>query len=322
MDRQEEIKKTAEKIGFSLVGITDAGPIDSKQTSYFTRWLQMGYHGTMGYLQRNPDKRFCPASLLENARSIIVTGLNYKPPATAPQSDDQNGQIAPYARYRDYHETLTEKLNQLANWIKDHIADNLKFKICVDTAPLAERALAQKAGLGFLAKNHMLTNDQWGQQVFLGELITDLHLKSDKPYGVETCLCDRCDRCIKACPNDALKKDGTFDATRCINYLTIEYKGQISPDAASAVSHRIYGCEECITVCPYNRNAPVSDMADLDYHPQWAAIDPRAVLRMTHREFDRLFTGSAIHRVGLERLQRNARVCLNNITGTGVPDNT
>ncbi len=312
MSVSQEIKCKAIKLGFDLIGITDASPIDARQVELLSRWLKSGCAGQMSYLHRNFEKRNQPALLLENAQSVICVGLNYKPPKQKqkkPDPDAPMGKVASYAQYEDYHPFIKERLGKLAEFITYVAGRQHKFKICVDSAPLAERSLAARAGLGFIGKNHMLINPELGPQIFLGEIITTLKLSTDKPIKDN---CSNCDKCISACPTHALTPDGQFDASKCISYFTIEHKGPISPPLAKKTADRIFGCDECVLACPYQKNAPVSKNKQFKFYDNHNSLDLNRILNLTQQDFDTEFTDSTIKRSGLERLKRNARICLDN----------
>jgi epoxyqueuosine reductase len=324
MSLSQEIKRKALEFGFDLIGITDASPLKTEQVKMFTDWLKSGYAGQMSYLHRNFEKRTQPAKLLENAQSIICAGLNYKPP-TLKQTDPiaPMGKVANYAQYEDYHPFIKERLRKLTEFISSVTSRGHKFKICVDSAPLPERTLAARAGLGFIGKNRMLINPKLGPQIFLGEIITTLKLSIDEPISCrsESALaneqsidkCSNCDKCISACPTGALMPDGQFDANKCINYLTIEHKGRIPPDLAQKIADRLFGCDDCVLACPYQEDAPVCKNKQFKLHNDRAKLDLAWILNLTQQDFDTDFADSTIRRTGLDRLKRNARICLENI---------
>jgi len=183
MNLTDSIKQKARQLGFDLAGITDASVLNNEQFELFTDWLALGYAARMDYMRKNLDKRTSPARLLKNAQSVICVGLNYTPPKTQkqpPKPTDLMGKVANYAQYEDYHLFIKKRLRKLTDFISSIAGEGLQFKICVDSAPLAERALAARAGLGFIGKNRMLINPTLGPQIFLGEIITDLKLRTDE----------------------------------------------------------------------------------------------------------------------------------------------
>ena len=313
MSLTNEIKRKAFELGFDLSGITDASPINAKKTELYKAWLESGFAGQMEYMHRNLDKRFNPATLLENAKSVIVVGLNYKSPEhnfTPLPEKVPTGKIASYACYEDYHLFIKKRLRQLIDSINSIAGQDTQFKICVDSIPLAERAFAVRAGLGFIGKNHMLINPKLGCQIFLGEIITNLKLTPDQPIIQN---CSNCKKCIEICPTGALRPDGQFDANKCINYLTIEYKGEIPPDLAEIINGRLFGCEECILACPYQKDAPACKNQQFKFYPNRAELSLQDILSLNPKSFAVKFSDSVINRPGLERLKRNARICLANI---------
>jgi epoxyqueuosine reductase len=323
MNLSQEIKCKAIELGFDLVGVTDALPVDARQVKIFAEWLKSGFAGQMAYMHKNMQKRLNPSKLMENARSVIVVGLNYTPAKhelKPPESAEPTGKIAVYARYEDYHSFIKERLRKLLEYIKSLAGAGLKSKICVDSTPLAERALAIRAGLGFIGKNHMLINPELGCRIFLGEIVTDLELSADESIAGD---CGGCRKCLDACPTGTLRPDGQFDAGACINYLTIEYKGRIQPEQAEKIGDRLFGCEKCIDVCPYQKNAPARSNKDFKLYCdspgnslRRARIDLHEIMSMDAKSYEAKFGGSPIKRIGLEGLKRNARICLSNITRT------
>ena len=345
MNLADSIKQKARQLGFDLVGITDASPIDADQFKLFTDWLDSGYAGRMSYMHQNLNKRTNPAKLLKNAQSLIVVGLNYTPPRLsslrASQSDARQshlrhpaaptGRVANYARYEDYHPFIKKQLRKLTTFISSLVGEGLQFKICVDSAPLAERALALRAGLGFIGKNHMLINPKLGPQILLGEIITSLKLEPDKPISCHsersgpegraveesirpiTANCSDCNKCLTACPTGALRADSQFDANKCISYLTIEYKDRIPPDLAEKIGDRLFGCDECVLACPYQTDVPTCSNADFTFYPNRAFLNLKEILKMTEYQFKTRFFNSPLARTGLQKLRATAELCLRNI---------
>jgi len=312
MDLTQHVKETALSLGFDVVGITHAGPIDDGHRQRLGRWLEDGHVAEMRYMVRNLDKRVDPGRLLKRARSVVCVVLNYNPPKSGvvDSSPVPVGRIADFAIYEDYHDFMRGRLRRLANAIRRAVAPKAcAFRVCVDSVPLAERAIAQRAGLGFLGLNHCLIHPRLGCRILLGGLVTTVNLTPDWPME-QPCL--GCEKCYRACPTGALGRDGSFDAGKCVSYLTIEFKGEISPDLAARIGDRLFGCDACIRCCPHQANTPPASNPDFHFHPSGRKISLHDILKWTQGDFDRTFSGSAVHRIGLSQLQRNARICLGN----------
>lgn len=319
MSLAQGIKRKALELGFDLVGITDASPTGADHVERLKAWLESGYAGEMTYMHRNLGKRIDPAKLLEDARSVIVVGLNYKTPTGDPKEPRPNtpeptGRVASYAQYQDYHPFIRQRLRELIDFIGSSAGAGQRFKICVDSAPLAERSLAVRAGLGFIGKNHMLIHPTLGPQILLGEVITTLELACDEAIDAD---CSGCDTCISTCPTGALLPDGQFDGGKCINYLTIEHKGEIAAELRNKIGDRVFGCEECIVVCPYHTNAPVCKNRRFRLYHNRAELDLQRILTLTDESFAVEFADSVINRLGLDRFKRNAQICLDNTACCG-----
>ena len=261
------------------------------------------------YLHRNLKKRFDPAKLLKNAKSVICVALNYRP-RSGELSADPEFRIANYALYDDYHPFMKERLFKLADFIKLEAPNGsegmgIKFKACVDSVPIAERALAQRAGLGFIGKNHMLISPKLGNQILLGELITTLELIPDTPQANQSC--GDCGKCIRACPTGALSFDGTFDARKCISYLTIESPDEIPTEHRGKLGNRIFGCDTCILACPHEMNAPNRSNPVFKLHPEWSGLKPQQILNMSEEEFQKQFAHSGLLRTGLNKLKQTVQ---------------
>jgi epoxyqueuosine reductase len=316
MSLEDNIKGKAIELGFDAVGITNASPIDAQQAELLSAWLKAGYAGQMRYMHRNFEKRINPAKLLENAQSVIVVGLNYKPPKQQPRqagAAGPTGRIAEYAQYEDYHPFIRKRLVKLADFVTSTAGEGVRFEVCVDSAPLAERSVALRAGLGFIGKNHTLIHPALGPQIFLGEIVTTLRLRPDTPSEGS---CAGCNRCMDACPTGALRGDGQFDANKCISYLTIEYKGPIGAEQAERMGDRLFGCDECVLACPVQRNAPSCKNQDLKFYPDRAGLDLAEVLSLKAESFEHSFGDSPINRPGLDVLKRNAQICAANVKNT------
>lgn len=315
MNSADAVKQKALALGFDAAGITDAVAVNAGHIETFEDWLCAGFAGQMDYMHRNFEKRLNPAALLEGACSVVVVALNYKPGEMADNTvgiDKPTGRIAHYARYEDYHIFIKDLLRQIADFITSEVDKKARFKLCVDSVPLAERALAQRAGLGFIGKNHVLINPEIGPEILLGELITTTQLQPDMPVEQS---CQQCNKCIEACPTGALRTDGRLDAAKCISYLTIEHAGNIEAGLAEKMGNCLFGCDKCILACPYYEEAPVCTNKSFKYYPQNNRLDLKAILAMTEKDFGNRFRGSSVLRIGLDRLKRNAQICLNNVVG-------
>ncbi|MHC4216575.1 MAG: tRNA epoxyqueuosine(34) reductase QueG [Planctomycetota bacterium] len=315
MGLTQDIKGKAVEIGFDVVGVTDASAIGGEDVERMRRWLQAGCAGGMDYLCRNFEKRMNPALLVDNARSVICVGLNYHFVEQEQGHEDWPGgfgRVARYGQYEDYHPFMKQLMRELAAFIESLVGEEFSFKVCVDSVPLAERALAQRAGLGFIGKNHMLINPELGPELFLGEIITDLELDVDEPVSGG---CSGCRKCIEACPTGALSGDGQFDARKCISYLTIEHKGSIEEGAARSIGDRLFGCDRCVMACPYQNNAPECRNSGFGFDPDMGRLDLGEVMAMDVGGFEVKFGNSVIKRLGLEGLKRNALICLENASG-------
>ena len=314
MTATEQIKQKALALGFDLVGITDASPVHGEQVNRLLAWLNAGHAGQMTWMHKNLSKRTNPAKLLPGAKSVIVVGLGYKPPPSAPEMPHGGkGRVAAFAQYDDYHPFLKKMLRQLVDFIISTTCSGLQFKICVDSSPLLERALAFRAGLGIIGKNRMLVNPRLGPQIFLGEIVTNLELDPDKPM---TESCPDCDKCVAACPTGALKPDGSFDATKCISYLTIESNTDIPADLVPKIGNHLFGCGECLLACPYQQNAPYCANKKFVFHSDRANLDLNEVINLTEDEFHARFAHSPILRSGLTHLQKTAKICLDNLSNS------
>ena len=301
------IKAQAYGLGFDLVGITSLAPAESARA--FDEWISQGYAGDMDYLARGAEKRRDSRLPFAGTTHAIVVGLDYggREPA---------GPVARYARGDDYHDIITNRLNELHKWLVSEVGRPIQGKAYVDTGPILERDLARRAGLGWFGKNTNLVNPKLGSFFFLGALLVDLDLEIDAPF--ESDRCGTCTRCLDACPTDAFVAPRVLDATRCISYLTIENKGDIPEALRQPIGELIYGCDICQEVCPWN----VRFSRDLK-EPAFAARDflagkdgrtlARDLMEMTQDEFTAAFKGSPMKRAKLRGLKRNAAVVLRNV---------
>jgi len=301
MTIEQSIKHKAIALGFDLVGIASAAPLDAAYAAYHADWLRRGCADGIKHLHRNNDKRFAPAKLLEGAQSVVCVALNYRPhPYEAPAG--RSLPVARYALYDDYHEFIKTRLNALAAYIQSLCTESIpQFKVCCDAIPLAERPLAQRAGLGFIGRNHCLIHPKLGGQLLLGELLTTLPLKPDTPLSGD--FCKTCRRCIDACPTAALSENGEFDARRCISAIT---QGQAGDAPPVHTAGSLFGCDVCLLACPFERNAPPRRNPDLTFYPQRTTLTADAVLTWTQDDFDAVFKQSCLERLGLAHLKQIA----------------
>jgi epoxyqueuosine reductase len=299
------VKRVADDLGFEACGITDPAP--SPTGDKLDRWLERGYHGEMRYMARQATVRRAPLKAWTDAKSIVVVLHNYY------SHDGQKAHgycVAQYAQGVDYHTVTMTKLDALGMTLTK-AAGRGTYRSYVDAGPLPERELAQRAGLGWMAKNTMLIHPGLGSFTFIGCLLTDLELARDQPFEADRC--GTCSRCLDACPTDAFPAPHVLDATRCISYLTIEAKSDVPAPLRAAVGDHLFGCDICQDVCPWNvRFAGETGEAAFRPLPEVDWPTPEAILAMDERAFDERFGETAIERAGLSGLQRNARVVLEN----------
>lgn len=302
------IKEHAHALGFDLVGVAPVQPVPHGQ--FYAEWLAQGFAGEMAYLARHAERRQQPDTVLPGVRSVVVVGMNYYAADPEEPSDHQpRGVIARYARGRDYHDVMTRRLDRLLSLIRAEAGEPVQGKTCVDTGPVLERDLASLAGLGWFGKHTNLINKRAGSWFLLGELFLDLVLEYDQPA---TAHCGTCTRCIEACPTQAIVEPYVVDARRCISYLTIELKGSIPEEFRPLMGNRVFGCDDCQDVCPWNRRAPVTD--ELDLLPREGTEYPALLdlIGLSPDAFRSRFKGSPIKRAKRRGLLRNAAVALGN----------
>jgi epoxyqueuosine reductase len=302
----------AQQLGFDDCRFTTARPPD--HAAQFQRWLQAGRHGQMDYLARNAHKRIDPGRVLAAAKTIITLAASYTPPSGGERPGaGATGEIARYARFGDYHEILGGRLKDLAAFV-NALGEGARSLWYVDTGPLLERDLAERAGLGFIGKHTNLISRKLGNWIFLAEIITTLELEADAP---EKNRCGSCRRCIDACPTAAITAPFQLDARRCISYLTIELKGAIPEALRPLIGNRIYGCDDCLAVCPWNRFARQGAMMRSHYRPDLAAPDLIELLALDEAAFQKRFAGTPIRRAKRRGLLRNVCVALGNCGDQG-----
>ena len=305
---REAIRDRALSSGFDAVGFAEAR-LDAEARAGLREFIARGYHGDMGWLAGTEARRGDPQVLWSEARTVVVLGSNY-----APQEDPlavlgarDRGAVAVYAQGRDYHSTLRHRLKALAHWIEERWPGELK--LFVDTAPVMEKPLAERAGLGWQGKHTNLVSRDFGSWLFLGEIYLSLALEPD---AAEVDHCGSCQRCLDACPTAAFPAPYRLDARRCISYLTIEHKGMIPLELRPLIGNRIYGCDDCLAVCPWNKFARAA--REPDFLPRDELTAPRlaALAELDDAAFRRLFAGTAIKRTGRDRFVRNVLIAIGN----------
>jgi len=327
-----QIKAQAHELGFDAVGISRVSPpspstapssdhtaqtsnslpITERLWKRLTHWLEQRFHGTMAWMERDPQRRSDPTRVLQGCQSMIVVGMNYY---TDHISDESNkaGRIARYAWGKDYHGLLKSRLKQLEEYLHSRIPE-IQTRSYVDTGPIMEKAWAQEAGIGWIGKHTNLVSTSYGSWLLLGEILTTVAFDPDEP---ETDLCGSCSLCIQACPTEAIVEPYQLDAERCISYLTIEHRGDLTEiplDLRKKMGNRIFGCDDCLDICPFNVNAQPT--IEPGFQPSAWTLHPRlpALSALTQEEFSIMTKGSPLRRPKHKGFHRNVAIDLNNQT--------
>lgn len=293
-----QIKAEALRMGFSACGFASLQEVEPQARMSFEEWIARGKHADMGYLENYRDKRFDPRLLVDGAQTMICVALNYFPKQ---QLNEEQLQFASYAYGKDYHEVMKGMLNRLLEYIRTLIPHAGGRAFC-DTAPILERYWACRAGLGWVGKNCQLIIPHTGSYFFLGEIILDVELGSDVPV---TSRCGNCVRCLEACPTGALESSQCLDASKCLSYLTIENRGDIPEEYAAKIGNCIYGCDECLKACPWNRYATPTEISELQPSEAFLNMTKEDWDNLTVEQYHALFKGSAVKRAKYEGLKRN-----------------
>jgi epoxyqueuosine reductase len=305
----EAIKHRARELGFDVCGIAPADAFP--ELKFFRQWIDRGYAGTMGYLPRSAERRSDVRNVIPSARSVIVTGTLYNcgQPYSTERNDATRGEVARYAWSPDYHHVIGERMDALLAWMRAQDDEPFDARAYVDTGPVQERVYAQHAGLGWIGKNTCVINPELGSWLLLGAIVCSLPLEPDAP-GFDQC--GTCTLCLEACPTGAFAAPYELDATRCVSYLTIEYRGSIPEAHRKAIGNHLFGCDVCQEVCPWNAS-PVNVA-----NPSWSSREELNVMslielwRRTDEELAAFIGDTAMTRAGVRGLRRNLAVALGN----------
>ncbi|MEM9627196.1 MAG: tRNA epoxyqueuosine(34) reductase QueG [Pseudomonadota bacterium] len=312
MDWRSAIRERAEGLGFDVVGFAKPELPDRVEAGY-RAFVDHGRHGDMDWLASTFDRRKRPGALWSDVKSVIVLGMNYGPmddPLAVLSRPDAGG-ISVYARHRDYHDVIKGKLKQLGQWLVSRSGGEIK--VFVDTAPVLEKPIAEQAGLGWQGKHTNLVSKAFGSWLFLGEIFTTLVIEPDPP-AIDRC--GSCRACLDICPTDAFPAPYQLDARRCISYLTIEHKGHIPSEFRKPMGNRIYGCDDCLAVCPWNKFAAAASESKLKARDDLNAPPLTELAALNDSAFRKRFSGSPIKRIGRDRFVRNVLIAVGN---GGVP---
>ena len=327
-----QIKAQAQVLGFDSVGIVrvppsrfdgapssnlkpsepNALPLTTRLWKRLTHWLEQGFHGSMVWMERDPQRRADPTKVLPGCLSMIVVGMNYFTDHM-PDETHQAGRIARYAWGNDYHDLMSTRLRELEKFIHTQVPD-IQTRSYVDTGPIMEKAWAQEAGIGWIGKHTNVVSTSYGSWLLLGEILTTLDLEPDEPA---TDLCGSCSLCIQACPTDAIVEPYQLDAELCISYLTIEHRGpmtDIAPELRKKIGNRIFGCDDCLDICPFNVNAQPT--LESSFQPSsWTLHPPLSQLAsLSQEKFLTMTKGSPLRRPKYDGFLRNAQIALQNQT--------
>jgi epoxyqueuosine reductase len=311
---KESLSLQARTLGFDCTGVTDPGAI-AQAGKYFREFLDAGGHGDMEWLAANPQRRSDPRELWPGVRSVIMLGVNYGPEEDplAILQQRTRAAISVYAQGDDYHDVIKKRLKTLARWLAATAA--CEVKVFVDTAAVMEKPLAQAAGLGWQGKHTNLVSREFGSWLFLGAIFTDADLPRDE---ADIDHCGSCRACLDICPTSAFPAPYKLDARRCISYLTIENKGAIPREFRKAIGNRIYGCDDCLAVCPWNKFAKAGHEAKLSPRDELRAPELASLARLDDAAFRALFAKSPVKRIGRDRFIRNVLIAIGNAGEAGL----
>lgn len=305
---ETRLKQRAIDIGFDVVRITNA-ELPDEVGGRLESFVASQHHGTMQWMETTLERRKSPQAMWSEAKSAILLGMNYGPDQNPLENlfARENGTISVYARNRDYHDVIKGKLKTLAGWIASQTKNDVK--VFVDTAPLMEKPLAERAGLGWQGKHTNLVSRELGSWLFLGSILTTADLTNDEP---ETDHCGSCTACLEVCPTEAFPAPYQLDARRCISYLTIEHAGPVPLEFRKAIGNRIYGCDDCLAVCPWNKYAQAARETRLQARDDLTSPRLEMLATLDNAAFRKFFSGSPVKRIGRDRFIRNVLIAIGN----------
>ncbi len=313
------VKMRAQKLGFAQMGVVDLTTHHPKNADWLRDFVAASYHGTMTWMEDTLERRVHPNAMWAEAKSAIILGYNYGPDTDpmASLSQPERGTISVYARHKDYHGLIKGKLKELAAIIARDTGEDVK--VFVDTAPLMEKPLAAHGGLGWQGKHTNLVSREYGSWLFLGVILSAAEFAANE---LEQDHCGNCTACLDICPTQAFPAPYKLDARRCISYLTIEHKGPVALDLRSAMGNRIYGCDDCLAVCPWNKFAQQASEAKLQAREALNAPKLDLLAALTDEEFKDMFSGSPIKRIGRDQFIRNVLYAIGNSVGNSAEGNS
>ncbi len=304
-----QIFNRARELGFDTVALTTPD-LPPHSAAGLQEFLDLQHHGDMGWMEGKQDRRSDPRTLWPEVKSIIVLGHNYAPETNPLEKLTQKniGNISCYALNKDYHDVIKKKLKTLARWVAEELS--CEVKVFVDTAPVMEKPLAEMAGIGWQGKHTCLVSREFGSWLFLGSIFLSIDIPSDKITPEDHC--GTCRKCLDICPTGAFTAERKLDARKCISYLTIEHKGQIPLEYRKAIGNRIYGCDDCLAICPWNKFAQTAN--EISYHPRKELEAPLLadLVQLDDATFRALFSKSPVKRIGRDRFVRNVLVAIGN----------
>lgn len=307
--RTMKVRRRALELGFDACGFAKAEAL-TEEARRLEEWLFENRHGDMEWMERNFDKRIDPGKLVTGTKSVISVIGSYHFPENLEYDLTGNApKIAKYARGRDYHKVFKQRLHKLFDFMKENIGD-VHGRVFVDSAPVMDKAWAERAGLGWIGKNSNLLNREYGSFFLIGEILVDISFSYDAP---ETDHCGTCTLCIDACPTNAIYEPYRVDSNRCISYLTIELKDQIPDKYHSDLGEWVFGCDICQDVCPWNRKAKYGQIDDLKPRKKLAGLDPLFLKKLEETDYNHLFNGTPVRRTKYPRFKQNAAIVANNL---------